>query len=429
MAVNDPREVDVRSGGSDQFIEPDQMPMAPFAAKLKAHLLSRALRLAGMNRPAVEDEYEASAGSGRGIYFWSLMLFVVLPSVVVALYFAVIASPQYTAESRFAVRTATSAPDTRDGHAAILSLGGLPALSGQDAYVITSYIHSRAIIDDLAKTIDLRAIFRRPGADFWARLHRHASAETFSKYWNSMVSTYIDGPSGIVTLNVRTFRPEDSVILSKAILAASEKLANTLSANIRDARLKRAEFEVTRTEAGVDKALNNLQAFQNQVGYINPASAAKSSGRLLLNLLAQRIQVENILAVGTSTMSSRAPTLIAERSQLASLNHQIAKLKDQLASSSNNKKSLASTLVRYEQLDLKKEFAEKLYAIAQSSVETARAMSQEQSVFVTLFVPPAIPERSDYPQRFNFSLIFAVSITAIWGIFALLSAAIEDHQF
>ena len=91
---------------------------------------------------------------------------------------------------------------------------------GQNAYIVTSYIQSRAIVDNLNKTLNLREIFRRPEADFWARLKRNASIDELTDYWKTMVSTYIDAPSGIVTLQVRAFRPDDAVALAKAGLGA-----------------------------------------------------------------------------------------------------------------------------------------------------------------------------------------------------------------
>ena len=100
---------------------------------------------------------------------------------------------------------------------------------GQNAYIVTSYIQSRAIVDDLSKTLNLREIFRRPEADFWARLKRNAWIDELTDYWKSMVSTYIDAPSGIVTLQVRAFRPDDAVALAKAVLTLSETLVNRIS--------------------------------------------------------------------------------------------------------------------------------------------------------------------------------------------------------
>lgn len=150
--------------------------------------------------------------------FISFMLLVLIPFIASLVYFIFIASDQYTSEARFAVRSLTDdgADDRLD--AGIMGMQS----SSQDAYVVTSFIHSAEILRRLEGKIDYRAIFQRADADFAARFNPENSHEEFLKYWMKHVVVYIDGPSGIVILKVQTFRPEDSVNLAKAILDESE---------------------------------------------------------------------------------------------------------------------------------------------------------------------------------------------------------------
>jgi capsular polysaccharide transport system permease protein len=46
-----------------------------------------------------------------------------------------------------------------------------------DSYAIAQYIDSRAAVDDVGKSLDLRRMFSDPVADWPARLHLPASAE------------------------------------------------------------------------------------------------------------------------------------------------------------------------------------------------------------------------------------------------------------
>src|SRR5690606_16410638 len=114
--------------------------------------------------------------------------------------------------------------------------GGLLSLNSatQDAYVVTSFIHSSEMLQRLGATLDYRAMFDRPEADQWARIDTEAPLEAFLRYWREHVSAYIDGPSGIVTLRVRAFRPEDARLLAQAILDESESLINELSTRARN---------------------------------------------------------------------------------------------------------------------------------------------------------------------------------------------------
>jgi capsular polysaccharide transport system permease protein len=385
-----------------------------------------------------DSEPEATLGktssgktsSGMSGYTLTLLCFVIIPAIAISLYYAFLASNQFYAETRFAVRKASfsSGSDTKSALSS-LSSGSMPALASQDAYIITSYIHSRSILQDLSKTINIHAIYTRPEADFWAKLQQNASDEELLKYWSQMVTTYIDGPSGIVTVGVRSFRREDSLELANAIIKASEKLANDVSTRIKNDAVERASGEVRRSEAMVITALTDLKNFRNSEGYIDPSSAAQSKSKLLLDLLSQKIQLQNDLFVSTRAMSENAPTLVGTKNRLVALDSQIDSLRSQLTNQSGEKNSLASSLTQYEQLDLKRLFAEKLYSLSQDGLESAKRVADNQGIYVSVFVPPALPDESTFPKRLSFSVIAGISLLAIWGILALLAAAVDDHQF
>ena len=197
---------------------------------------------------------------------WSLLSFialVIIPSLGAIVYFCLFASDQFVAEARMAVRTANFdfGRDSRGksgGEAsskAAASSVGLPSLADQDAFVVAAYVRSQAAIQDISGKVDVRAAYSRPEADVWARLARDASAEKLLLYWRSMVSAHVEASSGIVTIEVRAFRPDDALKLAQELIGASERLVNDLSARARADAVLRAEQEVRRSEALVQTAM------------------------------------------------------------------------------------------------------------------------------------------------------------------------------
>lgn len=362
-------------------------------------------------------------------YLASFIAIVVVPSFLSMVYFAFIASNQYIAEARFAVHRAQFDFRSDEGKSRGMPfVGGLPVVANDDAYMISDYIGSRAIVDDLSKTINVRAIFQRPEADSWTRLKKNASAEELTKYWRKMVGAFVERTSGIVILTVRTFRPADSQTLAKAILAESEKLANDVSLRARKAIMKDAEHEVRRSEANVRIALLNLRRFRDKQGYIDPATAAASTSTLLMQAMAQRISLENQYYVSAKATSASAPSVVELKSQLNTLDRQIEQLKSKLTSTSPQGRSIAASLGNFEELELKRVFAEKLYTMAQDSLERARLRAEQQNIYVSTFVSPSLPQESEYPHRFSFSILIMAGLTVIWAILAMLAASIEDHR-
>lgn len=405
-------------------------------ARLGRNFVARIVRGEAIEVPTATDP-EAAAASGRRpfprppLYLTTFFLFVVLPTIANLIYLAFIASDQYVALSRFAVRTAVGEKQVElpAGSASASTSAGMTAVVGQDAYVIVTYIRSHAIIDDLQKTIDIRRIFRSPAADFWARLKQDATAEELLAYWQNMVTASVDGPSGIVTVRARAFTPADAKAVVEAIIKASEVLANDVSARSRADMVSRAENEVRRSEATVRAALKDLQDFRETVGYIDPVATATMTNKLLLQLFADKIKMENEYFVITRAASEAAPSVQTLKTSIKSIDQQIEKLKASLAGSSEEGRSIAAALVRFETLELKRVFSEKLLWSAEDALERAKARADRQNIYVSVFVPPALPEEARYPERWAMSFIVPITLIVLWGIFSLLVATIEDHRY
>jgi capsular polysaccharide transport system permease protein len=364
-------------------------------------------------------------------YLLSLILFVAIPSIVSVVYLAFIASDQYVAEARFAVKATQFELDRDKLKSAMSSMGSgsIPSLSGQEAYIIANYVHSRAIIDELSKKLDLRQIFTRPEADFWARLKENANIEKLVEYWDGMVRTYVDGPSGIVTIEARAFRPDDALTLSRAIVEASEKLSNEISARARNDAMKRAEDEVRRSEGMVETALADMRKYRDTEGYIDPLASATSTSQLLQQTMAEEIRLQSDYFVAAKAMSPDAPTVATLKTRIASLDGQISQLKSKLTGNSADASTISASLVKFETLELQRRFAEKLYELAQDGLERARLKAEQQNVYVNVFVPPALPEEAKYPERFSLAVLIPIGLLIVWGIFALMAAAVEDHRY
>jgi capsular polysaccharide transport system permease protein len=363
-------------------------------------------------------------------YLASFIVAVVIPSIVCFVYLVFVASDQYVAEARFAVQSAQFGFGVPKTNAAPGSSGAeaIPAMVSPEAYIITNYIHSRGIIDDLKGKIDIKAIFQRPEGDFWARLKSNPSTEELTDYWEHMVGTYVDGPSGIVTLTVRAFRPGDAEMLARAVIDASEKLANTVSTRARTTIMRQAEDEVRRGEGLVRTALADMRNFRDQQGLIDPAKAATSTSTLLLQTMTQEISAQNSYFVASKAMSPDAPTVVELKTRLDGLDAQIAKLKGELTGNSAQGRTIAASLGTFEQLELNRMFAEKLYTMAQDALERARLRAEQQNIFVSTFVPPSVPQEAKYPQRLSLSLLIPIGLAMVWGIVALIGASIEDHR-
>jgi capsular polysaccharide transport system permease protein len=365
----------------------------------------------------------------------SFIACVLIPALAISLYFAFLASDQFVAETRFVVRLGPQDNSAKDGLASVLSAvkgggsgGGGGGTATEDAHVVTSYIQSRAIVDDLQKTVDVRAIFTRPEADFYARLKSNATIEELVDYWHSMVSTYTDAMSGIVTVQVRAFRPDDAVLLVRMIGELSEKLVNEISRRSRQDALRRATEEVQRAQGLMYEAIRDMERYRNTEGLIDPVQTATETGKILTKILADQITAEGELFVANRSLAPDSPAVRRLTSRIETLKQQSADLKAQLAGNREEARNVAASLAKFEEVAIKQRMAETLYSLAEAGLDRARRQAEGQSVYLSVFVPPGLPQEYTYPKRFEYSIAIATALFVLWSIAALIWLSVEDHR-
>jgi len=398
-------------------------------AKLRRHLRGSVLGIAEPGpviEPAVAEGVEPSTRlSGKPPFAAiSFVAFVVLPFIASALYFALVASDQYTAEARFAVRTISreGAGDGMDSD--MLSMNNV----SQDAHIVTSFIHSTEILRRISQKLDPRAVFARGDTDFLSRFHEDESTEEFLDYWNAQVSTYIDGPSGIVTLKVRTFRPEDSTQLAKVIIEESERLINELSDRTRQDVIRRFSTEVDRTAALYKDSLEKMNEYQNSTGFLNPESQATQTGKLLTGLLEKKLEIDSRLFVLRQSLAEGSPAYQQLTVAKQSLEEQLQTLQQQLAGTNKVNDNISHSLLRFSQLETDRRVAESLYQIARKNLESAQAEALRKTLYVVVFVEPNLPQEAIYPRRLASPLLILLALTVGWVTIALAWASVEDHR-
>jgi capsular polysaccharide transport system permease protein len=377
-----------------------------------------------IHRPAAyEAKLKSSGGGNISLASGSFLALVIVPFVIACVYFLGIATPQFTAEARFAVRT-LDGPDIGGLDEGPLATTPLQ----QDAYVVTSFIHSPAILERLAPRIDFNRLFADERIDFWARLDRDYSREDLADHWNRHVATYLDGPSGIVTLKTRAFSPEDAQLLAQAIIDESEKLANEISMRARTDYVARAEQEVGERQIGYRQALERLNELQNRTAILDPRMQATETGTLLTGLLAQKLEIDARLFVLEQHSATDSPTVRQLRRAQDALKGQIDDLRSQLASSGTADDNLSNSFRRFAELETDRILASELYAVARRNLAQAKVDAIRKAVYVTVFVPPALAEESRYPRRIAMPLLILIGLGVAWGVGVLFWASVNDHR-
>ena len=356
--------------------------------------------------------------------FLPFALVVGLPTFVTAVYFLSIASPRYVSEAKFLVRSASQEQPSSLGVA--LQGVGL-SNNATDAFAVHEYIKSRDALDDLEKHFPLEPVLSAAHADplsRYPRLGEGRSKEGLYKNFQRFLTVGYDTSTGISTLRVQAFTPNDAKKVAEGLLTGGENLVNALNERSAARAVTDAERNMQEAEQRLTGIQARLQSYRNREGIIDPVVSAGEGSALIGELLANiaTLRAERSQLVSQAPNSPQLPTLDA---RLAAFERQIEVERQKLAGGQN---SLASKISGYEALALERELADKALATASASLDVARVEARQQKLYLVRVVNPGVPDKSSLPNRWLAILAVLISTMLIYGIGWLVWAGLREHR-
>jgi capsular polysaccharide transport system permease protein len=353
----------------------------------------------------------------------SFLLAVVLPTILAATWLFGFAANQFDSEARFLVR----ARQTNQGAGGIEAMmqGAGFARGSEDAMGVRDYLESHDAVAALRKRVPLVDIFRRPEADVVARLWwSDPSAERLLDYFRRMVTAQYDQTSGITTLKVKSFRPEDSQALAGELLALSEELVNRLNLRLMEDGLRVAREEVDRAEQRLAAAQTAMTAFRDRERSLDPSRSATVALENLGKLQGALAQARAEFAEAARFSRADTPRMLQLRNRVEALSQQVNEEQGRIAST-----GAASTqqLGEFERLAVERDLARTQLASATASLEKARADAQRQQIFLLRIVEPNRAEWARYPKATETVFYIFLCLSVGYGLAWLLIAGMREH--
>ena len=359
----------------------------------------------------------------------SFLLVVALPTAAAAIYFIFLASDQYVSEAKFTVSSGAIPRFDAFG-----SVTGVPSmLIVQDTLVVTNYVSSRALVDDLEKQVDLRSIYSSKEIDFWARFDRSKPIEKFVDYWEKMASATAQAPSGIITLTVRAFSPRDAQRVAEAVIARCEELINGLNERMLRDTVATAEEERKRAAELVSRSLVALKQARDREGVVDVNVTNRAASEVLAALQTELLKAEQEYAAQRRYVAESAPQLRGLRTRIQAMKDQIAEMRASLTAQDKpfpdaNDQTMSGKMTLFANLELEKQIAEKRYATAVAAVEGAKAISERKMLYLHQSVMPGLPEEARYPRRWlSVGLAFMFAFVA-WLTLVGVAAFGRNHM-
>jgi capsular polysaccharide transport system permease protein len=269
----------------------------------------------------------------------------------------------------------------------------------------------------------------RPEVDSWSgygRLWPDNTLEALYKQYKRYVEIYYDPLTGITTMTVQAFQPEDSQLIAKELLKLAEQLVNRMNSRAQADSIAHAEKTMREAEERVIATQAALTEFRNREMILDPNSQTGGTVQLITTLTAELASLR-VTIQQTREKSPLNPNLSGLQARAEALQRQIDERRRDIVGTDA---SLASKIGGYERLVLEREFSERALSAATNAFENARQEARRQRIYLETVAYPNLPDLSTEPRRLRlFMTVFIFGLMAYAMSWLLLVGAREHADF
>ena len=349
------------------------------------------------------------------LLLWArLSVFVGLPTLIAAFYYAVLATPLYATRSEFVIQQAES--PAAGGLGGLFS--GTQFATSQDSIAVQGYLQSREAMLRLDGAKGFRTAFADPSVDALQRLEDAGSIEEAYKTYTKNVKIAYDPTEGIIKMEVSAPDPALSAEWSRELISYAEEQVNALSERLRADSMRGAR-------ESYEEAERKLLAAQARVLDLQEANKVLSSevevsliSSQITGLETQLSQDRLSLAQMLSNASPNRARVEPVQRRIATLEQEIRNLRARLTEDGAGGRSLAK--VQSELVVAETEVATRQLLLQQAAqqLETARIEANRQQRYLSVSVAPVAPDVASYPRAFENT---AVALLVFAGIYLMIS--------
>jgi capsular polysaccharide transport system permease protein len=349
-----------------------------------------------------------------------LSFFVLLPTLLVAYYFYVIATPRYATHTEFIIQKAESGRSSPAGLGGML--GGASFATVQESIVVQSYLESREAMLRLDEDLGFRAHFMDPSIDPLLRLAPDAPVEAVYRTYRNQLTIGYDPTEGVIKMEMLAIDPQTSQAFSEALIRYAEERVDQMSQRLRADQMSGARESYAESEARVAEAQARVLDLQERRGVLSADAEVsivfEQISTFEMDLQQQRLRLAGILADAEPDANQAQ---IADEN-IGRLETLLAELRSGLTDTRSGGPSLAriQSELAIAQADL--ETRQMMLAQALQNQEAARVEANRQSLYLSLGVFPVPPDRAAYPRAFENTLL---AFLVFAGIYLMVSMTVS----
>ncbi|MEM1101139.1 MAG: capsule biosynthesis protein [Pseudomonadota bacterium] len=381
----------------------------------------------------------------------SFALLVLAPTLLAAGYLYLRAADQYASYVGFSVRS----EETRG--TSIDSLLGATALGGSrsaDTDILYAFLRSPQPVADIDATLDLRAIWARPGTGLLRGDPVFAfgggTIEDLHDQWARMVRVRYDSTTALLDIRVLAFTPGDAEAIAQAIYDRAGELINEVSAVARADAVAEARRDLRAAEARLRAARLALGAFRNRAQTLDPATAGQSGLVAALEEALVSARIDRAI-LGASGVRAGAPNAVKLDRRIAVIEAELATERGRIGGGASGAvtsgavagepdagetvagetvagETVADRVGTFEALKVDLAFAEEAHAAARARHDAALTEARRTTRYLAAHLAPTRAQQAEYPRRGMYLGLIALFLTVAWSIGVLVGYALRDRR-
>lgn len=395
-----------------QTIKPLQLPSTEQRAE-QAHIAEVA---------KIQRDIAARRRKKSLLLFARLCAFVLLPTLLAAIYYYAIATPLYSTRAEFVIQQADAAPSGLGG-----LLKGSSFATSQDSIAVQGYLQSQDAMERLDADIGFRTHFSDPGIDLLQRLDADASKSATYKIYKRNVKISYDPTEGLVKMEVIAADPQVAVDYAKALIHYAEEQVDQMTHRLRDDQMKGAKESYDDAEIKLKAA--NLQVVQLQEK--NKILSSEVEVGLITGQISQLDAQLTIERLSLAQMEANAQPNTARmdpvKRRITTLQEQIDILRSKLTEDNADGQSLAK--VQSELLVAQADVQTRQLLLAQSlqAMEVARNEANRQTRYLSIAVNPVAADEPAYPRAFENTIVVMLIFAGIYLMISMTIAILREQ--
>ena len=260
--------------------------------------------------------------------------------------------------------------------------------------------------------------------DQWSGLPADSDEQDQLAFFRNQLAVVPQELSGAIVLTTSAYSAEDAFALNNALLKQAQRFVNEVNQSISADQQAFAEKQVAFAQDRLTKASNELEAFQDRYGQLDPLGEQSATTSFISGLESRLVDLKvEEASLRRQYRDPDAPEVAFVADQVRELQRQIQEERDKAVGADGRDLNKLATQASRLQGDV--EFARQSLSSAMTAADNSRMESQRQLKFIVMLSKPQMPSGPEESWRWKAFLSCLGVLVVIWGVGGFMLTALR----